>query len=76
MRHRGIRKGEIFLGSHDEGHDYDSDQTQNELVSPHQLVERLGISLRMVREMDYTNHYEQILELSGPRPTTLVRKPD
>lgn len=48
----------------------------NELVSPDQLAERLGISLRMVREMDYTNYYEQILELREPRPTTLVRKPD
>ena len=64
---------------------------KNELMSPDQLAERLGVSLRMVREMYYTNtwphlrlnkrtvrfteyHYEQILELSEKRPTTLVRK--
>jgi predicted site-specific integrase-resolvase len=64
---------------------------RNELMSPDQLAERLGVSLRMVREMYYTNtwphlrlnkrtvrftehHYEQILELSEQRPTTLVRK--
>ncbi len=64
---------------------------RNELMTPEQLGERLGVSLRMVREMYYTNtwphlrlnkrtvrftesHYEEILELSEKRPTSLVRK--
>lgn len=64
---------------------------RSELMTPEQLAERLGVSLRMVREMYYTNawphlrlnkrtvrftesHYEQILELSEQRPTSVVRK--
>ena len=32
-----------------------SAQTNKELMSPEQLAQRMGISLRMVREMYYTN---------------------
>ncbi|OOP59531.1 hypothetical protein BMF89_20400 [Arthrobacter sp. SRS-W-1-2016] len=68
-----------------------SAEGNKELMTPEQLAQRMGISLRMVRAMYYTNtwphlrinqrtvrftegHYEQILELSEQRPTTLVRK--
>lgn len=37
-----------------------AEQGKNELMSPAQLADRMGISLRMVREMYYTNAWPHL----------------